>query len=116
MEEFADNGLYLNHLRSISATSEAMHICACGTPVAMKDTAQGKGSERPRGRFLKSLQLAVKFQKKSDPQNLAQGFISLAEYTELRDHVLMQQDQIEDLLVAVETMARANGGDTEEGI
>ena len=73
-------------------------------------------NEDHKGRFLRSLHKAIAHRKAQQPQLLARGFVSLAEYEELRDQVAMQQEQIEVLLDAIAALEHAKGDDPDEDI
>lgn len=73
-------------------------------------------NDTPKGRYLRSLHKAIAHRKAHQPQVLAQGCVSLAEYQELSDHVADQQEQIEGLLEAIAALERAEGEDTDEDI
>lgn len=113
-EEFADNGYASAQIRSLSTNTEALYLCVCGLPVQLRDSATGKASDGPRGRFLKSLQTAIAHKSKNTPQGLAQGFVSLAEHEEVKADVATAKEQIEWLMSAVEALtANDEDGDGE---
>ena len=89
---------------------------SCGGTHCIKALAEEYNyGDNPKGRYLGSLQKATN-SKANQPQVLAQGCVSLAEFEGLRDQVSIQQDQIDGLLDAIEALQRAKGEDTDEDI
>lgn len=111
-EEYADNGYASAQIRLISNNSEPLYVCICGTPIALKDTVQGK-TDSPRARFLRSLQLGLEFQKKNQPQSLAQGFVSIAEHEEAKATIEELQGKVDWLMSAVEALTETDSEDDE---
>lgn len=103
-EEFANNGYGSAQLRALSMNTEPLYICICGRPVSLKDSSVSKISEGARARFFRSLQIAVEDQKKSQPQGLAQGFVSIAEYKEALETIEELQTSVAWLMSAVEVL------------
>lgn len=110
-EEFSDSGYNSAQLRSLTMNQDALYVCLCGAPVPLKDTSVGKGSESGRARFLKSLQLALDYQRKNNTQSLAKGVVSLGEHEELKEQLATVQEQVDWLMSAVEQLS---GEETEE--
>ena len=120
-EEFSNAGYGSAEFRSLTPGFQTLsvYVCLCGTPMPVNGLSLASDAQygnTPKGHFLASLQKAIAFRKAHQPQVLAQGFVSLAEYEELRDNVADQQEQIEDLLEAIAALKRAEGEDTDEDI
>ena len=118
-EEFSNTGYSSAEFRSLTTGFQppSVYFCLCGTPMPVNGTSEPlKHGDNPKGRYLRSLHKAIAHRKAHQPQVLAQGCVSLAEYQELRDHVADQQEQIEGLLEAIAALERAEGEDPDEDI
>ena len=118
-EEFSNAGYGSAEFRSLTAGFQTLsaYVCLCGTPMPVQGLAEEcHYDDNPKGRYLRSLHKAIAHRKAHQPQVLAQGCVSLAEYQELRDHVADQQEQIEGLLEAIAALESAEGEDTDEDI
>jgi hypothetical protein len=118
-EEFSNTGYGSAEFRSLSTGFQplSVYVCPCGTPMPVQGlTEECHYNSTPKGRYLRSLHKAIAHRKAHQPQVLAQGCVSLAEYQELRDQVADQQEQIEGLLEAIAALERAGGEDPDEDI
>ena len=118
-EEFSNTGYGSAEFRALSTGFQplSVYVCLCGTPMPVQGLAQEcHYNDHPKGRYLRSLHKAIAHRKAQQPQLLARGFVSLAEYEELRDQVAMQQEQIEGLLDAIAALEHAKGDDSDEDI
>ena len=118
-EEFSNTGYGSVEFRALSTGFQplSVYVCLCGTPMPVQGlTEECHYNNTPKGRHLRSLHKAIAHRKAHQPQVLAQGCVSLAEYQELRDQVADQQEQIEGLLEAIAALERAEGEDPDEDI
>jgi hypothetical protein len=114
-EELADNGYSSAQIRSLSTNTEALYICVCGRPVALKDTSQGKN----RARFLKSLGAAIEYHKQTSLKDLAKGFIPIECRADMDARTDELAEKVEWLMEAVDHLKNKvdelGGGDGSDG-
>jgi hypothetical protein len=114
-EELADNGYSSAQIRSLSTNTEALYICVCGRPVALKDTSQGKN----RARFLKSLGAAIEYHKQTSLKDLAKGFIPIECRADMDARTDELAEKVEWLMEAVDHLKNKvdelGGGDDSDG-
>ncbi|MGI4756178.1 MAG: hypothetical protein ACRYGF_04930 [Janthinobacterium lividum] len=110
VQEYSNRGYGMAQLQSLSMQPGGGYICVCGLPVALNDTATGKAAEGGRGRFLRSVEVAIEKRNSLTPQALAKGFVSLAEHQEL----LARSEALQETVDAITEHLEADDEDEEE--
>jgi hypothetical protein len=104
-EQYNNNGYATAQFRSLSSNTESAYICLCGNVFPINEPVNVRATGTSRAKFLNSLKTAIDYQKKNNPQGLAQGFVSIEEHKASLETIAELQERVDWLMITVETLA-----------